>query len=107
MKRLAESGDRAVEVHGGGRDEGHAEDSIKNLANITIGEFDLVAHKNGCCLCNRPYKGISEFVWRGLEDRTATLGTEGSFVNKLGYKCLGLQNDILLTAGLLLPRRTQ
>ena len=107
MKRPAERGDLAIEVHGGCGDEGHSEDAGEYLADIVIGEFDLVAHENGCCLGNRPDEGVTKFIRRCLKDRPATLGTEGGVVDKLCHKGFRLKNDILLTACLFVLGRFQ
>ena len=107
MERLAERGDLAVEVHGGGGNERHAEQAGEDLAHIAIAEFDLVAQEHSGGLGDRTDLGVAQFLRCGLEDRAAATGAEGGVVDEVRYHGLGLKDNVLLAAGPSLPTRLQ
>jgi hypothetical protein len=63
-----------------------------------------MAKKYGGCLGNRAYERVAQFTWRGSEDRPTAPWAESGIVDEIGYKGLGLKNDVLLTACLFFLR---
>ena len=92
----------AIEVHGGSGDEGHTEDSGKDLALITAGEFDFVPEEDRCGLGHGATLAVAQFIGCGLEAGAAALGAEGLIMDEIGHPGSGLQHDVFLAAGLLL-----
>lgn len=89
-------GNAVTEGHGGGRDEGHAEESGKDFANIAVGQFDFMAEIHGDGFGKGADLTVSQLAISHLEDLPAATGAEGEVVGIFGHQGSGLQNDVFL-----------